>query len=183
MEEESYAIILLWLAYSLSMSLRFSQIVAYIRISFLLKTEEQSQACWCTPVIPAHRRLRQKKVTLKASLGYTARPCPLHSSTPIHTHLQAYISIHTHTHIHTLYMCTYTYIPMNECVYKYILHTLYRVFYLCVCCASVSEYTHSHIGARRGQKGVLDVLLEFQVIMSCLTWMLGTEFRASAISP
>jgi hypothetical protein len=30
---------------------------------------------WCTPVIPAYRRLRQVHNEFKASVGYIGRPC------------------------------------------------------------------------------------------------------------
>jgi hypothetical protein len=34
-----------------------------------------SQAWWCTPILPALRRLRQEDWKFKDSLGYITRPC------------------------------------------------------------------------------------------------------------
>jgi hypothetical protein len=40
----------------------------------LKKNPDFSQAWWCTPVIPAFRRLRQEDHGFEASLGYLVRP-------------------------------------------------------------------------------------------------------------
>lgn len=37
--------------------------------------ENQRQAWWSRPAIPARRRMKQEKGEFKLSLGYTERPC------------------------------------------------------------------------------------------------------------